>query len=268
MPRRPIGSDIRCITLFLAAALVSGCQLELIDSSTSPEGAPSPLPVTAAIQCVPPPSGIVAWWRGEGDAQDSAGGFGGTLNSGASFAPSMTGSGFVFDGVSGFVNMGDLQGTSMDPMAADFSVMFWLKTNQVSTTGVGGFILGNANLGQAPGFRVVYQPTVNHQLRFRLADPSIATIVDTGPVNDGLWHFFAFTRQGTTLSAYTDGSLFATATSSSVINVDSGGEFHLGGRTGDSFFQGGLDEITVFNRALGSADIAAVNTAGSEGLCH
>ena len=49
------------------------------------------LTVTNTGTCASPPSGLVAWWRAEGNGQDSAGTNHGTLVNGATFAPGEVG---------------------------------------------------------------------------------------------------------------------------------------------------------------------------------
>ena len=53
---------------------------------------------SAAQTCVNPPSGLVSWWRAEGNALDSAGSNNGALSGGASFATGEVGQAFSFDG--------------------------------------------------------------------------------------------------------------------------------------------------------------------------
>ena len=57
------------------------------------------------VAVVPPPgklpTGLVALWSGEGNANDSVGGNNGTLTGSATFGPGKVGQGFVFDGNNG-----------------------------------------------------------------------------------------------------------------------------------------------------------------------
>ncbi len=86
--------------------------------------------------------------------------------------------------------------------------------------------------------------------------------------NDGGWHHFAFTRRGSTVELFLDG-----------ISQGTGVALHSGGpittdrralgcerlwaenndrRWGNASFQGGIDEVCVFNRALAPAEIQAL----------
>jgi len=57
--------------------------------------------------CVEPPSGMVSWWPGDGNALDIQNGNNGTLQNGAAFATGEVGQAFTFDGVNDFVEVPD-----------------------------------------------------------------------------------------------------------------------------------------------------------------
>ena len=48
--------------------------------------------------CTPPPPGMVAWWPGEGNANDIRGGNNGTPQGGVTFPAGEVGQAFSFDG--------------------------------------------------------------------------------------------------------------------------------------------------------------------------
>src|SRR5436309_8470967 len=56
-------------------------------------------------QCVQPPSGLVSWWPGEGDAGDVADNNIGLLVNGTGFADAVVQQGFAFDGVDDLVSV-------------------------------------------------------------------------------------------------------------------------------------------------------------------
>src|SRR5215472_10810672 len=58
--------------------------------------------------CVTPPSGLISWWRAEGNAADSASTNNGSLQGGATAtAAGMVGQAFTFDGTNAFVQIPD-----------------------------------------------------------------------------------------------------------------------------------------------------------------
>src|SRR5262249_5088017 len=62
---------------------------------------------SAADACIPSPSGIVSWWRGEGNASDQAATNNGVMTGNATFGPGHTGQGFVLDGNADLVFVGN-----------------------------------------------------------------------------------------------------------------------------------------------------------------
>src|SRR2546430_4149425 len=61
----------------------------------------------AAQSCTPPPSGMVAWFPGDGNANDIQGSNNGTLQNGATFAPGIVDQAFSFDGAGASVSVTD-----------------------------------------------------------------------------------------------------------------------------------------------------------------
>jgi hypothetical protein len=58
---------------------------------------------TEPQSCTPPPTGMVAWWLGDGNANDIQDGNDGTLQNGATFGTGEVGQAFSFDGTDNFV---------------------------------------------------------------------------------------------------------------------------------------------------------------------
>ncbi len=77
------------------------------------------------LSCVPPPTGLIAWWPGDGNANDLAGTNNGTLFNGATFDQGRVEQAFRFDGVNDVVSFGHNVG---DFGTNDFAISFWIKT--------------------------------------------------------------------------------------------------------------------------------------------
>jgi hypothetical protein len=60
---------------------------------------------TQAQSCLLPPAGLVAWWRGEGEATDTVGTNHGTLINGATFASGEVGQAFSLDGIDDYIEV-------------------------------------------------------------------------------------------------------------------------------------------------------------------
>src|SRR5206468_10268120 len=84
-------------------------------NSGNPAGAPPP--------CAPPPAGMVAWYPGDGNANDIVGGNNGTLQGGVTFAPGEVGQAFNFNGIDSFVNVPDAANLHLQSLTIDA----WVK---------------------------------------------------------------------------------------------------------------------------------------------
>ena len=73
---------------------------------------------------VTPPAGLVAWWRGENNALDSAGTNHGTALNGTSYAPGIVGQAFTFDGFNDAVLVPDAPAMRPTSFTLEGWVMF------------------------------------------------------------------------------------------------------------------------------------------------
>lgn len=192
-------------------------------------------------------------------AVDASGdGYNGTVQ-GATWSPDGKVNGCLsFNGINS-----DVQITN--PLANDFSIVFWVKTAQ--NTGGSGQWYNGAGLvdghsaGTANDFGV---SLLGNKLAFGVGNPD-TTIVSTTPINDNNWHQCVLTRVQSTgvMSLYVDGNLEATATgNTSALNASPSlafGQIESGG----GYFNGKLDEIEIFSRALGNNEITALDTGGA-----
>jgi len=103
---------------------------------------------------------------------------------------------------------------------------------------------------------------------FKTSDSSGSTVVDKGlssSITTGVWYHLAATFDGTTVTGYLNGvaqfSAAAPATtirSNSIKIGTSGSEFN-------NFFDGIIDEVLVYNRALSASEIAGLTASVPSG---
>src|SRR5262249_20838418 len=165
---------------------------------------------------------------------------------GVSFAPGKVGQAFSFDGT-GQVRLPDnflpypTSGTSTTPLSFET----WFKTT------TGGVILGQqGGSGYVPAVYVGTDGRLRAQMFWKgAADP----IASAGPVNDGQFHHVAVTYDGSSLTAYLDGSPIGTKAHTQVAYAGSY-QYQLGagptagwpaGNGGWYAFQGLIDEPAV-----------------------
>ncbi len=141
----------------------------------------------------------------------------------------------------------------------DFSLVFWFQTTATGGSGTWRNGLGLVDGSMGAGNTDFGASIISNRLAFGVGDPD-TTLLSTNAVNDGAWHLCAATRAQSTglMSLYVDGVLQASAAGSS--NTLSGPPSINFGRieTGSGYFTGNLDEIKIFDRALGNLEIAAL----------
>lgn len=216
-----------------------------------------------ATNCIPPPSGLVSWWRGEGNANDAVGGLNGTLSGGAGFGAGLVGQAFSLDGVTGYVQIGDRPELVMSNA---LTVEAW-----IFPTGSGS---GPASEGIIINKEGEYEidRTSDGTIRVAIKDPSSPFVWTVTPLVAPLnaWTHVALAYGNGVVEIYGNGSLVQTYNGPSTIGdeLPAQNDFRIGGRQSISeCFKGMIDEVAVYRRALSAVEIAAIHQAGSAGKC-
>jgi uncharacterized repeat protein (TIGR01451 family) len=200
-----------------------------------------------------PNPGLVALWPAEGNADDVTGnGHNGTLQNGATFAPGKVGTAFSLDGGNDNISVPD------DPafhFTNAMSIEGWINTTAstdryIATKHEDSFYFAVGGGAVAP-----------HMLSFWLNGVSSSWFTGSTPVDDGQWHHVAATYDGSTMSLYVDGHLDASAPRAGTIQQGTSGVL-IGARsdgTNASNFPGMIDELALYNRAIGPAEVQALD---------
>lgn len=240
--------------------------------------------------CVLPPSGLVSWWPGDGHADDIFDNNPGALQNGADFATgfvtSVNGQGFRFDGVDDHIIVDN--SPNLDFGAASFTVDYWMNS-PLTSDNQGHFLKGNGpyNAGGV-GWEI---RSLGTRLEFARADGTASPAFlhpderlfgfDLTPDQ---WHHIAvaYDFPSRTGNLYVDGSLVDSG--QFIVYVDfkvsppvstgipSGPytdnfDLVIGGGTANDDFEGLIDEVEVFDRALTADEIGDIFAAGSAGKC-
>ena len=210
--------------------------------------------------CTEKPSGLVSWWRAQGNALDQTDGNNGTPSGNISYATGAVGQGFTFGGFNGD---GVVVGTASNLQLQDLTIEGWVKRSSATQTTHspqgGGTFFGFGNGGYTFGM------LGNGSLGFGKASVS-QVLTASGLVTDTNYHHVAVTKTGSSVVFYVDGTAYAAPA------YDPGFTFGTAaavGALGDLTysFWGSVDELSVYNRSLASSEIQAVYGAGSGGKC-
>lgn len=212
---------------------------------------------------VTPPSGLVGWWPGEGNTNDIVGLDNGTWVGSPAFAAGQAGQAFSFNGVDSFVDVAP----GYNAGTGDLTAELWYKANVSGTTQV---LLVKGLTGGISGYELFLHPD---GLRWYLQETG-GTAIDTVTTEPApnVWHHIAGVLDRSTDIAilYVDGVAVATQPASignidTALNLGFGALTRQPGGTPVQFFNGLIDEVSIYNRALDATEIRSIFDAGSAG---
>lgn len=224
----------------------------------------------ASTPCSISPSGLVAWWRGEGNALDQTGTNNGNALSGMSYAAGKIGGGFR--GVSStapFFNKVLIPDSSSLSIEGSLSVEGWLRFESIANY----VVLVRADDRDHSGSYGIF--LFGGKLWFRVASSpngESAVVITPNDVPIGQFIHFAATLNNATgeMKLYIDGSLAAQTLTSvrpfGPLDPTKNPGLAIGNLahsnlTFDSF-NGLIDELSIYNRTLAASEIQAIQSAG------
>ena len=209
--------------------------------------------VGAGIQ---PPTGMVGWWPGDGNTIDVVGGNAGVLSGNASFTGGMVGQAFSFDGTGDSVFVGHDPSLDLNQFTFDA----WVKPGRLPEGIFQAIITKNIN----PRPPSLWLSEDKVQVWFGPGSTLRATSV-TGLTLD-TWHHLAATYDGSDVKIYIDGALDISVPVAVTPATNTQPLRFAVARDGvGASFQGLIDEVEIFNRALSAAEVRAIFDAGSAG---
>lgn len=258
-------------TLVFIVALGMGCE----DTSSSAQKGPT---------CIEPPAGVIAWWPGDTDSTDVISRTGPLVWGNVRRDSGRVRKGFVFDSTDGVLAVQDRNDLNI---TSSFTAMLWLRfrvplDDQPDFGGSGWddfhFIFekgdGSYNIRN---YGLYFAKTTN-TLHFNGIDTSgVEYVFNVAVANanaffDNLaWHHVAVVWDRAALSARVmiDGVTASTATGSDRQLKLNSYPLHFGGAKPYHYvFDGRLDEIMLFGRALSNGEIQTMIAADTTGFCR
>jgi hypothetical protein len=237
--------------------------------------APATLTILPPATCLTRASGIVGWWKGDGNANDSVGSLNGALANGAGFAPGKFGQAFSFNGSGQFVS--NIPG--LNSVRASYTIEFWAMPSAGHASAVESPYPTPAN-----GQRFAIQPFVDNtglvgsgvsvgtngvavfEAGSFFRDVQYACLLAYDVPITG-WTHVAVIYSNAQPTLYLNGVLVHTGVTSLHTSYPS---TQLGGDGSCVGCYGGLlDEVAIYNRPLTASEINAIynDTAAAAGKC-
>ena len=205
--------------------------------------------VLARELCPAMPTGLLAWWKADGDAADALGAHPATPFNGVSYAPGVQGKAFAFDGVNDHVEIGNWFPKQ------EFTIGFWLRPARTQKTWAN--ILDSNHTGSR-GF--VLQQVQNDLNTYYYAEGHNGSVPTTLrlTLEPEVWQFVVVTRSSSHVSSlYLNAACAGSFTQPGPIVYD-GTELLRLGNWGSGLsrpWNGQMDEIVIFDRVLSESEI-------------
>lgn len=229
-----------------------------------------------ATVCAPRPPGMIAWWKAERKAVDSAGSNHGTLTNGADFTSGEVKQAFEL----GNCGSHDYISVPSNPtlqFVRNFSITFWAKPRTVDPVRQNRYIILARSDLSAPcycnpdwGYYVAFEGGGCEASFNGIESPNGVGWPNSGHPGDvtALHHYaVTYSMSNDPIRLYVDG-----------VEVDNNGATgDIGSRTlpttiganslGDEAFDGWIDEVAIFDRVLTTAEVQSIYNAGASGIC-
>jgi hypothetical protein len=228
--------------------------------------------LTVDSTCFSAPAGLVSWWPGENTAVDAYGGHDGALQGGLAFASGEVGQAFDFDGANDYFNVP--ASALLDVGASDgFTLECWVNPTDISSAhcigewnnggggigvhlwhsdqGIGGKGSLLADIVNIDGTAHVFTTAANV-----LTTNNLQHVALTYSKTSGIGKLF---RNGVVVGTAGLGTIRPQTTFSLYFGT------RISGASSGGFYRGIMDEIGLYNRALGDSEVQSIYLAGSSG---
>ena len=221
------------------------------------------------------PSGLVSWWTADGTAVDLTGLNNATLYNGATYAAGEVGQAFSFDGVNDRAEVADSPSLAL---TGSLSIEGWIKVNGFPSpsTSLATILFRGDDRGGLDPYQLSTDSRGN--LFFQVVNASGTSARVYAPVSTGQLVHVAATLDDATgaMKLYENGSVVAQTVTTArpfgpldpAYNPGVGIGNANGTPTGSGYnvpFNGLIDELSVYNRALTPGEVFGIYSAGSAG---
>jgi hypothetical protein len=217
----------------------------------------------AQVPSYVPTNGLVGWWPFNGNANDESGnGNNGTVNGATLTADRFgnAGKAYSFDGVNDFI---EILHNNIFNLPDSMSFNFWINSNDVNAH---QSIINKASAGISNSWIIQLSPGINDLKKIWLNCGGLSTITQlSNPTvsQNNIWYNIIVTYDRQNVKFYINGVLdnMYSLNSPTPANTQN---IKIGGLTGE-IFNGEIDDIGIWNRALDSTEVAALYNAN---ICY
>lgn len=207
--------------------------------------------------CAAPPANIASWYRAENNANDSEGGNSGIAPNGVSYPSGKVGQAFGFNGTNQYANLGKFFDYGI------FTISMWVKPGE---TQLASATIADNNRSGTSNWSIEQKQTATNNYQYSDKGGSVSFNLDPN-----VWQHLTVVRTQNLIAIYRDGVLLSSLQTTAQVSYDSAQTLMLAryfnrfNQGSNRYWNGQIDEFTVFSRALSEKEIQ--NLYNSVGLC-
>jgi hypothetical protein len=212
-------------------------------------------------------TGMVGWWKGDNSSTDVFGVHNATLFNGATYAAGVTGTAntaFSFNGSTQYASIADSPSLQL---ANALSLSAWINVNTL-TGGTGYQTVVSKWDGSTRNYGLFVKSNGSIELQYyNAASQQIILTSAAGLVSTGSFYHIAATMDTATntMTIFLNGTVVGTQSMNGAIKTNSAA-VTLGQDGGTHNFNGRIDELAIFERALSSSEVTAIYRANGSGF--
>jgi hypothetical protein len=245
--------------------------VEVTNNAGSIVSSNATLTVSAPPACATPPSGLVSWWPGEGNANDNEGANNGVFTN-ALYGPGEVGEAFSFNGSGNYVRVPASVSLNVGA-GTGMTIETWINPQDLAGRPIAEWV------PKTPGnFGAHFYANLPNQgaLYANLYDVSNRShIIETtnGVLQTNVYQHVAVTydKASGIAALFVNGTVFV-QTNLGTFTPQTSPDLSIGYRpssvpAGPIAFLGKIDELSVYARALTTPEVQAIHSAGISGKC-
>jgi hypothetical protein len=231
--------------------------------------------IMAQVPSYVPTNGLVGYWPFSGNANDESG----NGNNGVVNGPNLTndrfgniGKAYSFDGVNDYI---EISNSLVNNSNTSFSIFGWFNCNYNNETI--DIISDRTTNDYNVKYRLSVDSVNNGKLTFYCLDgPNLIELISNEAIVSNLWNNFTITFNQTNLEykLYVNGILQQNLVSSSSLSNNNTNATQIGRLIGpdtaispDYLFDGDIDDLGIWNRALSQQEITNLNNSANTNEC-
>jgi uncharacterized protein (TIGR03437 family) len=265
--RRTYGARLLGVAALVAAAQTVHAQQRILETHpiANVSGERRSVQARTAGACLAPPSGLVGWWPGDNNENDIVGGNNPSAVNAVTLAPGEVLDGFTF-GTNGYIQIP--QSPSLENQ--QFTWAAWVKpAGPGPENDRNGSVIVN-QLTNGSNFVQLSWSASSQQFVFVFGDDSTEFILSSNTFAPGAFYFVTGTYDGSVFRLFVNGVLQGSLTETKTVSYSSAG-WQIGGNLSANQFSrtwnGVIDEVQAFDRALSQSEIESIFNAASAGEC-